>query len=583
MDDANLVDAARRGDREAWGLIYDRYADRLHDHCWSILRDEHEASDALHDAFVNAARALPQLRDPSRLRPWLYAIARNEAFRRHRARRRVVPTDDLGEIGEIGTVTVDLDAGSGAPVDDLRRLVWDAAGGLSADDQALLDLHLRQGLEGEDLAEAMGITANNAYVKMSRLRDTLERSLGALLVARTGRRDCPDLAAVLAGWDGQLTPLLRKRIARHIDTCDTCGERKKAMVSPLAMFAGMPLVPAPSHLREHILDDAVAAAATAAPPAPDILFPAPPAEAPATMAVPVAVPIAAGPPGTPPPDGSGDDSPNPWWWVLGGVAALIVVAVGLLLAFGGDDGDVVTDTSTTTSSSTSTSSTSTSSTSSTTSSTTSTTSTSTTVAAPVIGLNTSGLDFGATATDLRFRISNTGGSPFTYSVAATPSLGLSRSGGTLDPGTFHEVVVSLDRSTAREGAFTGRVTITSAEVGTHQVPVRATIAFRPPVIEAISPSRDFVTFPANPSCPTTVTVTYRDESAVRGTLHWATDPGSEDSVAMTGSDGQLVGTLGAPLTPGAAYEFWVVLVDANGASTGEVPADHQPLDIGTCP
>ena len=78
-------------------LIYDRYADRLHDHCWSILRDEHEAGDALHDAFVKAARALPQLRDPSRLRPWLYAIARNEAFRRHRARARAVPTEDLGD------------------------------------------------------------------------------------------------------------------------------------------------------------------------------------------------------------------------------------------------------------------------------------------------------------------------------------------------------------------------------------------------------------------------------------------------------------------------------------------------------
>ncbi len=116
MDDAALVAAARRGDQAAWGTIYDRYADRLHDHCWSILRDEHEAADALHDAFVNAARALPQLRDPSRLRPWLYAIARNEAFRRHRQRARVVPTGDLGlELGEddpeLGTVTVELDEG----------------------------------------------------------------------------------------------------------------------------------------------------------------------------------------------------------------------------------------------------------------------------------------------------------------------------------------------------------------------------------------------------------------------------------------------------------------------------------------
>ena len=101
MDDAALVAAARRGDQAAWGTIYDRYADRLHDHCWSILRDEHEAADALHDAFVNAARALPQLRDPSRLRPWLYAIARNEAFRRQSALQLV---DAMAPFVEIGVV-----------------------------------------------------------------------------------------------------------------------------------------------------------------------------------------------------------------------------------------------------------------------------------------------------------------------------------------------------------------------------------------------------------------------------------------------------------------------------------------------
>jgi hypothetical protein len=267
--------------------------------------------------------------------------------------------------------------------------------------------------------------------------------------------------------------------------------------------------------------------------------------------------------------------------VLGGVAALILLVVGLLLAFGVDDGEVASETTTTSSSSTSTSSTSTSTSSTSSTSTTSST-TSTTVAAPAIGLNTSGLDFGTAATDLRFRISNTGGSPFTYSLATPLHLTVSRSGGTLDPGTFHEVVVTLDRGAAREGPFTGRVTITSAEVGTLQVPVRATIAFRPPVIVEISPSQGFVTFPAM-TCPTTVTVRFTDETpGVTGTLHWETVPGPEGSAAMTSSGaGQLQGTLGTPATPGAAYEFWVVLVDANGASTGEVPAAHQPLDVET--
>ncbi len=62
VDDAELVRLAASGDRDAWSTIYDCYADRLHDYCWSILRDRHEAEDALHDAFVTAATKLHQLR-----------------------------------------------------------------------------------------------------------------------------------------------------------------------------------------------------------------------------------------------------------------------------------------------------------------------------------------------------------------------------------------------------------------------------------------------------------------------------------------------------------------------------------------
>jgi DNA-directed RNA polymerase specialized sigma24 family protein len=68
-DDAELVRAATAGDRGAFAAIYDRYADRLHDFCWSILRNRDEAADATQDAFLVAAERLGQLRDPERLRP----------------------------------------------------------------------------------------------------------------------------------------------------------------------------------------------------------------------------------------------------------------------------------------------------------------------------------------------------------------------------------------------------------------------------------------------------------------------------------------------------------------------------------
>jgi RNA polymerase sigma factor (sigma-70 family) len=245
--DTELVAGVLAGDREAFAAVYDRYADRLHDFCWSVLRDRDEAADAVQDTFVLAVERLAQLNDPDRLRPWLYAIARSVALRRVRVRGRVV----LDEVEDMA----DTDPGPHRAAEQraLQDLVWSAAAGLSERDRALLDLHLRQGLDGAELGEAMGVSANHAYVLLTRLRDQVERSLGALLIARLGRKDCTELDALLSDWDGRFSPLMRKRVARHVDACEVCSERRRVAVSPLALLAGVPLLPAPLFLKDRVM------------------------------------------------------------------------------------------------------------------------------------------------------------------------------------------------------------------------------------------------------------------------------------------------------------------------------------------
>ncbi|HJU03103.1 MAG TPA: sigma-70 family RNA polymerase sigma factor, partial [Actinomycetes bacterium] len=247
-DDAELVRAATGGDRGAFAAIYDRYADRLHDFCWGLLRDRDEAADATQDAFLVAAERLGQLRDPERLRPWLYAVARSQALRRIRARSREAPEEEMTDHPDPATGPEQA-----AERSDLRQLVWDAAAGLSNRDRALLDLHLRHGLEGAELAQAMGIEPGHAYVLLSRLRDQVERALGAFLVARLGRASCPELSTMLSAWDGRFSPLVRKRVARHVDGCEICEPARRRLASPLALLAAVPPMPAPAYLRTRVL------------------------------------------------------------------------------------------------------------------------------------------------------------------------------------------------------------------------------------------------------------------------------------------------------------------------------------------
>jgi RNA polymerase sigma factor (sigma-70 family) len=269
VDDATLAQAAASGDRCAFAAIYDRYADRLHDFCIGMLRDRDAAADCVQDVFVTAATRLPQLREPGRLRSWLYAIARNEALARIRHRRREQPSDELPEIasGEPDLETL-------AARSELADLISEACGGLTERDRVVLELAYRHGLDGPELAEALGVTHKNANTLVERVRVTIERSLGALLVCRRVKADpsrCPELAALIDHWDGQFTVLMRKRAARHIESCPVCDDERARMVNPVALLGSVPVfLPAPAWLREDTLTQAgnVFPPSTAAPATP---------------------------------------------------------------------------------------------------------------------------------------------------------------------------------------------------------------------------------------------------------------------------------------------------------------------------
>ena len=251
--DAELAVATAAGDRTAFGIIYDRYADRLHDFAIGMLRDRDSAADIVQDAFCIMSTSLGGLREPEKLRPWLYSIVRNEAHKRLRELKRERPSDEMPDV-----VSHDSGPDTMAQRLELANLISEAAGGLSDRDQAVLELAYRQGLDGPELAMALGVTQTNANTMVGRLRETIERSLGALLVARriqSNPASCPELASVLHGWDGKFNILMRKRIARHIESCEACEDLRSRSVNPAALLGAPVFIPAPAWLKNSVTRD----------------------------------------------------------------------------------------------------------------------------------------------------------------------------------------------------------------------------------------------------------------------------------------------------------------------------------------
>jgi RNA polymerase sigma factor (sigma-70 family) len=249
MRDGDLVAAVAAGDPAALAAAYDQFAPGLYGYCRSLLSDPADAAGAVRDTFVVAEVKLPLLRDPGRLRPWLYAVARNECRRRlHGDSAAIILTRD-----EFGAGEDTADLGLALEQAQQREMVSSALAELDPADREIVELSLRHEFFGADLADALGLPRNQAHTLSTQARTRFESALGALMVARSSLGSCQELAWILGDWDGELTGPLRKQVRRHLSTCEICGERRQRQVNPVAVLSALPEPVLPESLQHEAL------------------------------------------------------------------------------------------------------------------------------------------------------------------------------------------------------------------------------------------------------------------------------------------------------------------------------------------
>jgi RNA polymerase sigma factor (sigma-70 family) len=259
--DSELVTSIVAGDPEGLAAAYDRYAADLYGYCRTLLREPDDAADVVQDTFLIATSKLAGLRDPGRLRAWLFAVARNECLHRLKSRRQATPLDDAPELADDSA-----DVGAGAERAETVALVRAAIGGLNDSERDAVT-QLSHGLEVSEVAAVLGVSRNHVHALFSRAREQLEASVAVLLVGRAGRRDCAVLDGLLTDWDGRLTARLRRRVGRHIDQCRVCSDRRRRELTPsllsgltpaallgmAALRGGGPLSGPPAQVRAEVL------------------------------------------------------------------------------------------------------------------------------------------------------------------------------------------------------------------------------------------------------------------------------------------------------------------------------------------
>lgn len=182
-DERQLIQRAQRGETQAFGQLYERYAPRLFRFLWAHLDDPRDAEDLTEEVFLRTWRALPgyRLRETPFV-SFLFRVARNaltDHYRQARRRGRAVAWD--AEPAQPGDLSQLADPGSDPALalsrEQERQQIRQALSGLRGDYRLVLELRFWSDLSTEEIAQAMGRSAAAVRVLQYRALLALQKRM----------------------------------------------------------------------------------------------------------------------------------------------------------------------------------------------------------------------------------------------------------------------------------------------------------------------------------------------------------------------------------------------------------------------
>ncbi len=209
LSDERLAKLAGRGDARAFTTLYERHHQAIYRYCRSIVRDDHDAQDALQSAMASAYTALCASERDLAVRPWLFRIAHNEAIS---VLRRRHPEDELVDVHE------SLDSDVERTAEERERLCI-----LVADLQALPERQravlLMRELSGLSIAEIAGALS----VSSGAAKQTLFEARSSLHEFAKGRAmECEAVRRAISDRDGRV--LRGRGLRAHLRDCAGCRD-----------------------------------------------------------------------------------------------------------------------------------------------------------------------------------------------------------------------------------------------------------------------------------------------------------------------------------------------------------------------
>ncbi len=184
VNERELVERCRRGDEGAFEELVDRYKNLVFALIARTVPDRSRAEDLAQDVFLRIHRGLPYFRGEARLSTWIYRIVANVCVQERGQSARgagVVSLDDeraraSGRRPSSDRQFSDL---------ELRDRLEKAIAQLPAQQRLLMAAHYLQGVQYEDLAEALRMPLGTVKTQLYRAKQQLQAAARTLTCSAT--------------------------------------------------------------------------------------------------------------------------------------------------------------------------------------------------------------------------------------------------------------------------------------------------------------------------------------------------------------------------------------------------------------
>jgi RNA polymerase sigma-70 factor, ECF subfamily len=175
--DEDLIEACRRGDAEAYRMLFETYKHRVYSIAFHYTGNEAAAKDVTQQVFLKLITSLGQFRSDAAFSTWLFRLVANACVDEHRRTRRLVPLDpEAAPVGREPSGSADDVLIARETAESVRR----AVGELRPKLRIAILLRYFEGLSYDEMAEVLGCSKGTVASRLNRGHASLAAKLAHL-------------------------------------------------------------------------------------------------------------------------------------------------------------------------------------------------------------------------------------------------------------------------------------------------------------------------------------------------------------------------------------------------------------------